>query len=59
MKRLSLALVYALLITGISIGYALQSVMAANESSAAERMASAYMRQASRPQDVDPDERRS
>ena len=53
MKRLSLALVYALLITGISIGYALQSVMAANESSAAERMASADMRQASRPQDAE------
>ena len=53
MKRLSLALVYALLITGISIGYALQSVMAAHESTAAERMASAYMRQASRPQDAE------
>jgi multisubunit Na+/H+ antiporter MnhC subunit len=52
MKRLSLALVYALLITGISIGYALQSVMAAHESTAAERLTSTYRQQASRPQDT-------
>jgi len=50
MKRLSLALVYALLITVISIGYALQSVTAAHNHVALQRLTSTYLQQPLQPQ---------